>query len=89
MTRNDVVFAQLKFFQILNYRNLEIRVLHENSLRADPFSAVYDPWRGSKLQKNVFVLDLGDQSRNPPFSIVEYAKLSPANSEHFNGLYYM
>ena len=35
-------FVKVMFFKKLNYRNLEIRVLHENSLRADLFSALYN-----------------------------------------------
>ena len=41
-TEVGFVFVKLLFFKKLNYRNLEIRVLRENSLRADLFSALYD-----------------------------------------------
>ena len=41
-TEVRIYFIKIIFFKKLNYRNLEIRVLHENSLRADLVSALYN-----------------------------------------------
>ena len=45
-------FVKVMFFKKLNYRNLEIRVLHENSLRADLFSALYNVFLF--VEENIF-----------------------------------
>ena len=56
ITTSEINFNKTCVFKISNSRNLEIRVLHGKSLRAHPFSALYDPWRGSKLQKHIFLV---------------------------------